>query len=72
MVAWPWAHLVGHSMGAWLAVGVAMHHPKRLSSLAVGGWNLVSGLPPGPKGPLSFDLLTHDEDRAGAGRMDHP
>jgi pimeloyl-ACP methyl ester carboxylesterase len=27
------AHLVGHSMGAWLAVGVAKYHPARLSSL---------------------------------------
>jgi pimeloyl-ACP methyl ester carboxylesterase len=49
------AHLVGYSMGGWLAVGVAKHHPKRLSSLVLGGWNPVNGLPPGPKGPLSFD-----------------
>src|SRR4029077_20223602 len=32
------AHLVGHSMGAWLSVGVAKYHPKRLSSLVLGGW----------------------------------
>lgn len=49
------AHLVGYSMGAWLSVGAAKHHPKRLSSLVVGGWDAVNGLPPGPKGPLSFD-----------------
>lgn len=27
------AYLIGHSMGAWLAVGVAKYHPARLSSL---------------------------------------
>lgn len=51
------AHLVGHSMGGWLAVGVARHHPKRLSSLVVGGWDPVNGLPPGPKGPVSFEAF---------------
>jgi pimeloyl-ACP methyl ester carboxylesterase len=49
------AHLVGYSMGGWLSVGVAKHHPERLSSLIVGGWDPVKGLPPGPKGPLRFD-----------------
>jgi pimeloyl-ACP methyl ester carboxylesterase len=48
------AHLVGYSMGGWLSVGVARHHPERLSSLVVGGWDLVNGLPRGSKGPLSF------------------
>ena len=51
------AHLVGHSMGGWLSVGVAKHHPTRLSSLVVGGWDLVNGLLPGPKGPVSFDFF---------------
>ena len=49
------AHLVGHSMGGWLAVGVAKSHAPRLASLVVAGWNLVSGLPPGAKGPITFD-----------------
>jgi pimeloyl-ACP methyl ester carboxylesterase len=49
------AHLVGHSMGGWLAVGVARHHPKRLASLVVGGWDPLNGLPPGPKGPVRFE-----------------
>ena len=49
------AHLVGYSMGGWLAVGVAKYHPQRLSSLVVGGWDPVNGLPPGPKGPIQFD-----------------
>jgi pimeloyl-ACP methyl ester carboxylesterase len=49
------AHLVGHSMGAWLGVGVAKYHPKRLASLVLGGWDVVGGLPPTSKGPLLFD-----------------
>jgi pimeloyl-ACP methyl ester carboxylesterase len=49
------AHLVGHSMGGWLAVGVARYHAQRLASLVVAGWNPVSGLPPGAKGPITFD-----------------
>ena len=51
------AHVIGYSMGGWLAVGVAKHYPTRLSSLIVGGWDPVNGLPPGPKGPLSFDFF---------------
>lgn len=49
------AHLVGHSMGAWLSVGVAKYHPERLSSLVLGGWDFVSGLPPTSRGPITFD-----------------
>jgi pimeloyl-ACP methyl ester carboxylesterase len=49
------AHLVGYSMGGWMAVGVAKYFPARLSSLVVGGWDPVDGLPPGPRGPLQFD-----------------
>jgi pimeloyl-ACP methyl ester carboxylesterase len=49
------AHLVGYSMGGWLSVGVAKHHPERLSSLVVGGWDPVNGIPPGPNGPLKFE-----------------
>jgi pimeloyl-ACP methyl ester carboxylesterase len=39
------AHLVGYSMGGWLAVGMAKYHPERLSSLVIGGWNAVEGAP---------------------------
>jgi pimeloyl-ACP methyl ester carboxylesterase len=49
------AHMVGYSMGGWLAVGTARHYPARLFSLVVGGWEPVHGLPPGPKGPVKFD-----------------
>jgi pimeloyl-ACP methyl ester carboxylesterase len=41
------AHLVGYSSGGWLSVGVAKHHKERLSSLVVGGWDVVNGLPRG-------------------------
>jgi pimeloyl-ACP methyl ester carboxylesterase len=37
------AHLLGYSMGGWLAIGVAKHHRDRLSSLTVGGWDIVNG-----------------------------
>jgi pimeloyl-ACP methyl ester carboxylesterase len=58
------AHLVGHSMGAWLAVGVARHHPQRLSSLVLGGWDIVNGLPPTSRGPLTFDAFMTFAGRA--------
>jgi hypothetical protein len=29
----------------------------------VGGWDLVNGLPPGPKGPLSFDFFMRFAER---------
>jgi pimeloyl-ACP methyl ester carboxylesterase len=48
------AHLIGHSMGGWLGVGVAKYHPDRLSSLVIGGWHPVSGLPAGPNGVPNF------------------
>jgi pimeloyl-ACP methyl ester carboxylesterase len=51
------AHLVGHSMGAWLGVGVAKYYPERLSSLVLGGWDVMNGLPPTSRGPLQFDAF---------------
>jgi pimeloyl-ACP methyl ester carboxylesterase len=55
-------HMVGHSMGGWMAVGVAKYHPGRLASLTVGGWDvrrgLVSALPAGLAASLTFDLMT--------------
>jgi pimeloyl-ACP methyl ester carboxylesterase len=50
-------HLIGHSMGGWMVVGVAKYYPERLASLVVGGWHPVTGLPPGPRGPVSFDAF---------------
>jgi pimeloyl-ACP methyl ester carboxylesterase len=37
------AHLVGYSMGGWMATGFAVRHPRRLLSLAIGGWNPLGG-----------------------------
>lgn len=51
------AHLVGYSMGGWMAVGVARHHPERLASLTIGGWDLAGGVPKGPAGPIRFDIF---------------
>jgi hypothetical protein len=53
-------------MGAWLAVGVAKHHPERLSSLVLGGWDFVKGLPPTRKGPLTFDTFMKFARRGGS------
>jgi pimeloyl-ACP methyl ester carboxylesterase len=58
------AHLVGHSMGAWMAVSVAKYHPERLSSLVLGGWDIVNGLPPTSKGPIRFDTFMKFAKRA--------
>jgi pimeloyl-ACP methyl ester carboxylesterase len=51
------AHLVGYSMGGWMAVGVARHHPQRLASLTIGGWDLAGGVPKGQSGPIRFDIF---------------
>jgi pimeloyl-ACP methyl ester carboxylesterase len=37
------AHLVGYSMGGWMATAFAARHPRRLLSLTVGGWDPVAG-----------------------------
>jgi pimeloyl-ACP methyl ester carboxylesterase len=51
------AAVFGYSMGAWMAVGLAKHYPAKVSSLVVGGWDLVNGVPRGPQGPLTFELF---------------
>jgi pimeloyl-ACP methyl ester carboxylesterase len=52
-------HLVGYSMGGWIATGVARHHPDRLASLTIGGWDAVGGpsLPAGTR-PTIQQVLT--------------
>jgi pimeloyl-ACP methyl ester carboxylesterase len=50
------AHVVGYSMGGWMAAGLAAHHPERLLSLTIGGWDPVGGRPGGRGGPaVDFD-----------------
>lgn len=51
------AAVLGYSMGAWMAVGLAKGFPDKVSRLVVGGWDLVSGVPKGPQGPLTFDVF---------------
>lgn len=54
------AHLVGYSMGGWIAVGVAKHHPSRLASLTIGGWDLTRGVATGRAsevGTLEFEEI---------------
>ena len=38
------AHVVGYSMGGWMASALAAFHPERLVSLAIGGWDVVDGM----------------------------
>jgi len=64
------AHLVGHSMGAWMAVGVARYHRDRLSSLVLGGWDVVNGLPRGSKGPLRFESFMAFAGRTAPAMLD--
>jgi len=51
------ANYIGHSMGGWLGVGMAKFQPHRLTSLAIGGWDLVAGLPATSRGPLTYDAF---------------
>lgn len=38
------AHVVGYSMGGWMASAFAAYHADRLASLAIGGWDVVQGM----------------------------
>jgi pimeloyl-ACP methyl ester carboxylesterase len=38
------AHLFGYSMGSWVASGVLVHYPSRVSSVVLGGWDPIGGL----------------------------
>lgn len=61
------AHIIGYSSGAWLAIGLAKYYPEYLSSLIIGGWDIVNGLPKSSTGPLSFDtFLTYAKATAPA------
>jgi len=60
-------HLVGYSMGGWIATMVAIQAPERLESLTIGGWDLVDGPASVSKAmgvDMNFDLLL-----AGASEM---
>jgi len=51
------AAVFGYSMGAWMAVGLAKHHPEKVSRLVIGGWDPINGVPKGPQGPLPFNAF---------------
>lgn len=38
------AHVVGYSMGGWMATALATFHPGRIASLAIGGWDVAGGM----------------------------
>ena len=38
------AHVVGYSMGGWMASALAAFHSERVASLAIGGWDVVKGM----------------------------
>ena len=38
------AHVVGYSMGGWMASALAAFHPQRIASLAIGGWDVLNGM----------------------------
>ena len=38
------AHVVGYSMGGWMASALAAFHPERIASLAIGGWDVADGM----------------------------
>lgn len=38
------AHVVGYSMGGWMASALAASYPERLASLSIGGWDVLNGM----------------------------
>ncbi len=38
------AHVVGYSMGGWMASAFATYYPDRVATLAIGGWDVVDGM----------------------------
>jgi pimeloyl-ACP methyl ester carboxylesterase len=65
------AHLIGYSMGGWIAVGVAKHYGARLSSLTIGGWDIVNGVKTAiPTGPIGFEQILAGARAAAPGRFE--
>lgn len=70
------ANVIGYSAGAWLAMGLLDSYPGRLTSVVLGGWDCINGIPETPLGKLSFEMfidfaretapeLTHSLSAAG-------
>ncbi|MEX0496233.1 alpha/beta fold hydrolase [Raoultella terrigena] len=51
------AHVIGYSAGAWLAMGLLDSYPERVTSIVLGGWDCLKGIPETPFGKLSFDMF---------------
>jgi pimeloyl-ACP methyl ester carboxylesterase len=51
------AHLVGYSMGGWMATAFAARHPARLRSLTLGGWDPVGGRAAGAGKTIAFETI---------------
>ncbi|EJX4924021.1 alpha/beta hydrolase [Salmonella enterica] len=51
------AHIIGYSSGAWLATGLAQHYSDMVTSLVIGGWDIVDGLPEISGRKLTFDMF---------------
>ncbi len=52
------AHVVGYSMGGWIATGFAARHPGRLHSLTVGGWDPARARAGSPTQPaVDFEMV---------------
>ena len=51
------AHVIGYSAGAWLAMGLLDSYPERLTSVVLGGWDCLKGIPETPFGKLSFEMF---------------
>ena len=49
------AHVLGYSMGGWIASAMVLHRPERLAAVIIGGWN------PGPAMPDREDGSTFEE-----------
>lgn len=51
------AHVLGYSMGGWIATAVALHHPERLALLALGGWDPLGGVQGATNDGVGFDRV---------------
>ena len=59
-------HYVGYSMGGWIGTGMALHHPDRLASLTIGGWDPIGGLSTAPAIGTFDDFLQRANELAPA------
>lgn len=51
------AHVLGYSMGGWIACAMIIHRPERLASVMIGGWDPGPPSSSGTEPGLGFDGL---------------